>query len=233
MGRKKNKRRRKNQEQQQVIEKFQEKFELDKRSRKGTARAISRRRADVWEMMCQGVPMVEMAELLSVSRTTIFLDMRYWNDKVSGKMANIKNNPDAANIELGRTMKMLESVAENAFAEYSMSKSGNEKDKFLNTATRALAQKIRILQEAGYLPKAGVEINAKVEHGVSFAKRFGDDSALSQLDDPVSRHKILKVAEKVLKMANVLPETIEGEVVVKNPSIATEGETLVAVDDDQ
>lgn len=230
MGRKKNKRRRKNPEQQQVIEQFQKKFELDKRNRKGTARAISRRRSDVWEMMCQGVPMIEMAELLGVSRTTIFLDMRFWNDKVSGKMARIKDDPNAANVELGRTIKMLDSIAENAFAEYSMSKSGNEKDKFLNTATRALAQKIRILQESGYLPKAGVEINAKIEHGVSFAKRFGNDPHLSELDDPVSRHKILKTAEKIIKLAKI-PEVIEGEAIVKEP--AAEGEALIAVDDDQ
>ncbi len=82
-----------------------------------------------------------------------------------------------------------------------MARSGGEKAKFLDIATKTLSTKTRILQEAGYLPKAGIEIRTKIEHLPSFADRFGAESALSELDDATKRHKLLALAERFLRLS--------------------------------
>lgn len=87
----------------------------------------------------------------------------------------------------------------------------SEKAKFLDIATKTLSTKTRILQESGYLPKAGVEVRHRVEQLPTFADRFGDESALSALDNATSRHKLLSLAEKILRFSNVIdvPGTIK------------------------
>lgn len=346
---------------QQSIEEFRKKFELlDNRRKKNTARAIQRRRRDVWEMMCQEIPQTEMADLLNVARSTVALDVKYLKERASDRVRRMKESPACVNLELGNTVQKLDSLTAAAFMEYSMAKSGcligetkiwtnrgmvqiqdvkagdlvmvhdegcavtapvvelipkgkkpvyrlrtrhreivatgnhpflcdarggpkwvaleqltpsdrsansrvvgdkvfiatdpalvtsplilgelrrpfytepvisidphgeadvydievdhkghnfvangivvhnSEKAKFLDIATKTLSTKTRILQETGFLPKAGIEIRARVDKQPTFADRFGEDSPLTALDNPNSRHRLLGLAQKIIGLA--------------------------------
>ena len=195
--------------------------------RKHIPQAIMRRRHDVWEMMCQGIPRGEMAKVLNVCEGTIGGDIRFWRKKVAHRVARMKDETKAAHIELGLTVKKLDAIVEAAFQEYSTSKSGNEKDKFLNTAAKALATKTRILQETGFLPKAGIKIEASVTQEPSFADRFGPASPLATFDDPTSRHKVLAIAERLLRLAQA-QKPIDIDAVAKSvpvPQLPANGAT--------
>lgn len=195
---------------QASIDEFRKKFDqLDVRRKKHTAQAIERRRQDIWEMMCQEVPQTEMASLLGVARSTVALDVKFWREQVSERVGRIKDNPEYANIELGMTVQKLDALTAAAFQEYSMAKSGGEKAKFLDIATKTLSTKTRILQETGYLPKAGIEIRARVDHQPTFSARFGQDHPLAALDNANSRHRLLGLAEKILKVATEDANTID------------------------
>jgi hypothetical protein len=184
------------------IDEFRQKFEaLDNKRTKHTSQAIERRRQDVWEMMCQDIPQTEMAGLLSVARSTIALDVKFWKSKLAARVSRMKNNPDYADIELGMTVRKLDSVTALAFEQFSMAKSNGEKAKFLDIITKTLSTKTRIMQETGYLPKAGIEIRAKVERLSTFSERFGEESPLSALDNANSRHRLLGLAERIVKLS--------------------------------
>lgn len=214
-GKKKKKKKTKGKVSPEKLEEFRLRFKgLDNSRKKWTGQAIARRRADVWEMMCQGVSKSEMARILGVHRETIKLDVDFWKNSVAGRIEKMKDDPRYANVELGLTMKRLDTAVENAFQDYSLAKTIAEKDKCNNTVIKGLSTKTRILQESGILPKAGVETKVKIEHEVSFAQRFGPDSALSELDDPASRHKVLDIAARLLKLAET--PTIDADAIVKS-----------------
>lgn len=197
---------------QASIDEFKKKFdELEDKRKKGTAQAIERRRQDVWEMMCQDIPQTEMAQLLNVARSTIALDVKYLRERAAGRVQRMKEGQEFVNDELGMTIEKLDSVASAAFMEYSMAKSGGEKAKFLDIIAKTLSTKTRILQEAGFLPKAGIEIRTKVEKEITFADRFGDDSPLKALDNANSRHRLLGLAQKMLDLADRESNTIDVE----------------------
>jgi len=194
--------------------------------RKHIPAAIMRRRHDVWEMMCQGIPRGEMARILGVCENTIGGDVRYWRGRVESRIGRLKGDPQAVHTELGLTAQKLDSIAEAAFQEYSTAKTGNEKDKFLNTAAKALGLKTKILQETGFLPKAGIEIKAQVQHEASFADRFGPGSPLSTLDDPTSRHKVLAIASRLIRLAeNEKPIDVDAVVKKDVPQLPLNGGT--------
>lgn len=196
---------------QGAIDEFREKFDaLDNKRTKHTAQAIERRRHDVWEMMCEDIPQTEMAKLLNVSRATIALDVKYLKLQAARKVSRMKDDELHTNVELGTTIKKLDSLTAAAFQEYATAKSGGEKAKFLDIATKTLSTKTRILQESGYLPKAGVEVRHRIEQVPTFADRFGEESALSALDNATSRHKLLSLAERILKFSNVID--VDGKV---------------------
>lgn len=196
---------------QGAIDEFREKFDaLDDKRTKHTAQAIEKRRHDVWEMMCEDIPQTEMAKLLNVSRSLIALDVKYLKLRAAKRVSRMKDDELHTNVELGTTIKKLDSLTAAAFQEYATAKSGGEKAKFLDIATKTLSTKTRILQESGYLPKAGVEVRHRVEQLPTFADRFGDQSALAALDNATSRHKLLTLAEKIIKFSNVID--VKGEV---------------------
>lgn len=222
---------------QMSIDEFRKKFEkLDQRRKKHTNQAIERRRQDVWEMMCQNIPQTEMATLLCVARSTVALDVKYWKDRLARRMHRMKENITHANTELGLTIQKLDSVTAAAFQEYSMSRTAGEKSKFLEIATKTLSAKTRILQESGYLPKAGIEIRARVEKLPTFADRFGDTHPLAALDNATSRHKLLGLAEKILKLANTNgsnPIDIDGVVINSGPADLTKAIEIKSTDDEE
>jgi len=98
----------------------------------------------------------------------------------------------------------------------------SEKAKFLDIVTKTLSTKTRILQDAGFLPKAGIEIRTRIEKLPIFADRFGDESPLTALDNANSRHRLLSLAQKVLNLATTDANTID---VTVNPSDAPSGDT--------
>jgi len=194
---------------QASIDEFRKKFDdLDDRRKKGSSQAIERRRTDVWEMMCQDIPQTEMADLLTVTRSTIALDVKYLRDRAEKRVQRMKEGPEFVNSELGMTIQKLDSCTAAAFMEYSMAKSGGEKAKFLDIVTKTLSTKTRILQETGFLPKAGIEIRTRVERLPTFADRFGDDSPLAALDNPNSRHRLLGLAQKMISLAEQDANTV-------------------------
>lgn len=196
---------------QGAIDGFREKFEaLENKRTKHTAQAIEKRRHDVWEMMCEDISQTEMAKLLNVTRGTIALDVKYLKLRAAQRISRMKDDELHAHVELGTTIKKLDSVTAAAFQEYACAKSGGEKAKFLDIVTKTASTKIRILQESGVLPKAGVEVRHRVEQVPTFAERFGDESALAALDNATSRHKLLTLAEKIIKFSNVID--VKGEV---------------------
>lgn len=195
---------------QASISEFQKKFDdLEDRRKKGNTQAIERRRQDVWEMMCQDIPQTEMSQLLSVARSTIALDVKYLRDKAAARVRRLKEGAEFVNDELGMTIEKLDSVVAAAFMEYSLAKSAGEKAKFLDIITKTLSTKIRIEQETGFLPKAGIEIRTKIEKLPTFADRFGDDSPLKALDNANSRHRLLGLAQKMLDLSDREANTID------------------------
>lgn len=214
------------------VEEFRKKFELlDNKRKKHTAQAIERRRHDVWEMMCQELPQTEMADLLGVARSTVALDVKYWREKLAERVAKLKEDPSFVHTELGMTMQKLDSVVALAFEQFAVCKSGSEKAKFLDIVTKTLSTKTRLLQEAGYLPKAGIEIRAKVEKETSFAERFGEDSPLKKLDNPNSRHRLLSIAEKIIRLSEQEANTIDVEGVVREDPPTNDSTALVPFED--
>jgi len=221
MAKKKKKPSQKKKNTQASIDEFRQKFEqLENRRKKGTSQAIERRRCDVWEMMCQEIPQTEMANLLTVARSTIALDVKYLRDKAARRVQRMKEGPEFINNELGMTIQKLDAVVAAGFLEYSLGKSGSEKAKFLDIITKTLSTKTRILQDAGYLPKAGIEIRARVEKLPTFADRFGEDSPLAALDNANSRHRLLGLAQKILSLAEQDANTINVEGAVSVPAPA-------------
>lgn len=201
-----------------LLDEYRKKFEaLDNKRKKSNAQAIERRRQDVWEMMCEEIPQTEMANLLGVSRGTIALDVKYMKERGAIRVKEMRDKPDHANTEIGMTVQKLDAVTAAAFQSFATAKSGSEKAKFLDIVTKTLSTKTRILQETGYLPKAGIEIRAKVEREPTFAERFGDNSPLAALDNANSRHRLLGLAEKILRLAEQDANTIDVEGVVRKP----------------
>lgn len=185
-----------------LMNEYREKFNaLEDKRKKHTSQAIERRRHDVWEMMCQDIPRVEMAKLLGVSRGTIMIDIKYWKKKMGRSVTRMKDDPDAADLEAGLIRGKIDSVVAACFQEYSIAKSGSEKHKFLDLANKALSTKARILQESGYMRKAGIEVKHTMEKQITFADRLGPDSPLSELDNPTTRHKLLSLASQILQQA--------------------------------
>ena len=184
------------------IDEFRKKFDdLEVKRKKYTPQAVERRRQDVWEMMCQEIPQTEMASLLGVCRATVATDVKSWRERVANRVSQMKESVDHANTELGLTIQKLDSVTAAAFQEYSMARSGGEKAKFLDIATKTLSTKTRILQDTGYLPKAGIDIRTRIETVPTFAARFGDNHPLTALDDATQRHKLLGLAERIIRLS--------------------------------
>lgn len=196
------------------VEEFRQRFGPQPPSRKDQA-GIERRRQHVWEMFMEGVPQTVMADILHVTRQTISSDLDYMEKRAQGKTHAIKTNLNAAETDIGLTCDKLLSIAEEAMAQASQSQDPQDKDRYLNTAQRALMNYSKVRVETGIWPKAGVEIRQKVEHQVSFETRFGKDSKTKIMDNPAARRRILAVAEGILKlgMDQTEPVTVDAKVV--------------------
>jgi hypothetical protein len=164
-----------------------------------TEEGIARRREQVKEYMMRGVPKVVMAELLNVSCRTIHLDIAAIKERMGERIASTRSSGQKIDQEIGMITGQIEAVANAAMAEYAMAGAGAIKDRFLNTAAKALWIRARLLMETGVLPKAGDSVTVHNKTEVSFKERFGEANPLAALDDPVSRRKVLTAIEAVLR----------------------------------
>jgi hypothetical protein len=172
---------------------------------RGTEQGIARRRDQVREYLMRGVPKVVMAELLGVSRNTIHQDILEIKRSLGHQMESIRGDGAKVDQEIGTIAGQLATVANSAMSEYAMARTGAIKDRFLNTAAKAHWIRARLLMEVGVLPKAGEQISITSRTEVSFESRFGKESPLTALDDPVSRRKVLTAIENVLRTSTALP----------------------------
>lgn len=191
--------------------------------RKHTPAAIERRRQDVWELMCHDLPRSEMAKLLGVSTSLVKLDIKYWKQKGRKRISRMSEDPGFQDMQAGLIDQKIDSIIAAAFQEYSMAKSGNDKYKFLDMATKGTALKIRFLQESGYLKKAGIEVKHSLEKAPSFADRLGTDSPLSELDNATTRHRLLNLASQIIDQIGKGNTIIDVEAKVIDPPPASNG----------
>lgn len=172
---------------------------------RGTEAGIAKRREQVKEYLMRGVPKVVMAELLGVSRNTIHNDILEIKQRLGQRIGAIRGNADQVDQEIGMITGQLAAVASSAMSEYAMARAGPVKDRFLNTAAKAHWIRARLMMETGVLPKAGENVTITNRTEVSFESRFGKESPLTALDDPVSRRKVLTAIENVLRTSVALP----------------------------
>lgn len=171
--------------------------------RRGTREAIQRRREHVWKFYLEGTPQTVMAELLQVSRRTIYNDLEHMRTAAGAKLQAIKGNPEKIHQDLARTTSRLEYIADQALFQFDTTDNHSAKDRFLNTAIRAEWVASRLKMEAGVLPKAGEEIRIKSDSKVTFAARLGVEGAHLQkiFGDPARARKVLDAFESMTRQA--------------------------------
>jgi DNA-binding CsgD family transcriptional regulator len=163
-----------------------------------TEEGIAKRQEQVKEYLLRGVPKTVMAELLGVSRKTIFQDIRAIEERAGHQTRAIKGNPERTFQEVGMISGRLQAISDAAMSEYALSRTPAAKDRFLNIAIKAIWTRTRVLMETGVLPRAGEEIKVVHQASVTFANRFGPDNPLAVLDDSAARRKVLSALDTVL-----------------------------------
>ena len=163
---------------------------------------IAERREHVWKFMARRVPQTVMAELLGVSRRTIYDDVQWWKHQCQQHMERVKDNPDAAAADVGLTSLRLEGISQAALNDYELARTSQLKNLFLNTAIKAEKTRADMLVQTGYWPKAGEDVRIHQQIDATFTAKLGtigDDSPLRALDHADSRRKVLDAAELLLK----------------------------------
>lgn len=185
-----------------------------------TDEAISIRREHVRRFMARRVPQTVMAELLDVSRRTIYNDVQYWKKQSGDFVTAIKSNPEAANVDIGLTALRLEGVAQAAMSNYEIARTSQDKNQFLRTAIAAEGARSNLMINTGVLPKAGEELRIRQDINATFTAKLGENSPLAALDNPASRRKVLAVAEKLLRLSASKnnTEVIDAEVINIKPA---------------
>lgn len=206
------------------VEEFRQRFGPQPPFRKDQA-GIERRRQHVWEMFMEGVPQTVMADILHVTRQTISSDLDFMEKRAQGKTHKIKTDLTAAETDIGLTCDKLLSIAEEAMAQAAQSQDPQDKDRYFNTAQRALMNYSKVRVETGIWPKAGIEVRQKVEHQVSFETRFGKESKAKIMDNPAARRRILAVAEGLIKLGLEQNEPIPVEAKVVDSNTTAPGPT--------
>jgi len=162
---------------------------------------IQARREQVWKFLSRRVPQTVMAELLGVSRRTISTDVKWWKEQCQGYVKQLRENPKAADADIGMTAMRLEGMSQFAMHEAQLA-TGTLKNQFINTAIRAEETRSDLLIKTGGLPKAGEDIRVNHNIKATFAAQLGEDSPLATLDDPSSRRRVLSAAEQILRLTS-------------------------------
>jgi hypothetical protein len=163
---------------------------------------IAERREHVWKFMARRVPQTVMAELLGVSRRTIYEDVQWWKRQCQSHMELVKEDPQAAAADIGLTALRLEGISQAALNDYELARTAQMKNLFLNTAIKAEKTRGDLMVQTGFWPKAGEDIRIHQTMDATFTAKLGtvgDDSPLKALDQADSRRKVLDAAELLLK----------------------------------
>lgn len=163
---------------------------------------IAERREHVWKFMARRVPQTVMAELLGVSRRTIYEDVQWWKTQCQEHMERVKEDPQAAAADIGLTSLRLEGISQAALNDYELARTTQLKNLLLNTAIKAEKTRADVLVATGFWPKAGEDVRIHQHIDATFTAKLGtvsDDSPLRVLDSADSRRKVLDAAELLLK----------------------------------
>lgn len=185
---------------------------------------ISERREHVWKFLARRVPQTVMAELLDVSRRTIYEDVQWWKRQCTDHMARVKDDPESAAADIGLAALRLEGISQAALNDYELARTGQLKNNFLNTAIKAEKTRADMLVQTGFWPKAGEDIHIHQRIDATFTAKLGttDDSPLAVLDQADSRRKVISAAELILKLSaqrhkDAEAKKIEGTVIDVTP----------------
>jgi len=163
---------------------------------------IAERREHVWKFMARRVPQTVMAELLGVSRRTIYEDVQWWKRQCQEHLERVKDDPQAAAADVGLTALRLEGISQAALNDYELARTAQLKNLFLNTAIKAEKVRGDMMVQTGFWPKAGEDIRIHQQIDATFTAKLGsvgEDSPLKALDSADSRRKVLDAAELLLK----------------------------------
>jgi len=163
---------------------------------------IAERREHVWKFMARRVPQTVMAELLGVSRRTIYEDVQWWKQQCQEHMERVKEDPQAAAADIGLTSLRLEGISQASLNDYELARTAQLKNLFLNTAIKAEKVRADLLVQTGFWPKSGEDVRIHQQIDATFTAKLGsvgDDSPLRALDSADSRRKVLDAAELILK----------------------------------
>ena len=166
-----------------------------------TNEGIEERREHVWKFLARRVPQTVMAKILGVSRRTIASDVKFLKEQCKDFSHAIKNDPEAACMDIGLTALRLEGIAQAAMGDYELARTAQHKNLFLNTAIKAETARSSLLINTGVLPKAGEDVRVTHNLKATFAATMGEESPLSTLDQPDSRRKVLSAAKKILALS--------------------------------
>jgi hypothetical protein len=166
--------------------------------RRYTKRQIEQRRLGVWEMLCLGQPIGEIAKSYKVSERTIERDVAWWKERL-GRGVEALRDPENAAIDIGTAARKLDKIYEDSYVEYMASSNATVKVRLLQTAIHAIMSRQKMLADAGYLPRIGHERQETPQVQITFEQRFGKDAVETVFDDPSSRRKVLETAEALFK----------------------------------
>ena len=181
---------------------------------RNTQDGIAERRDHVWKFMARRVPQTVMAELLGVSRRTIYEDVQWWKQSCQDHVKRIQEDPDYAATDIGLTSMRLEGIAQAALNDYELARTGQLKNLCLNTAIKAEKTRADMMMQAGVWPKAGEDIRINHTVDATFTAKLGvqgENSPLIALDQPASRRKVMSAAELILKLATERKTKTEAE----------------------
>jgi len=187
------------------IEEFKQRFGGKINHRAKDHETIEKRRKMVWEMMQENLPATIMAKIIGVTRQTIASDLDFINTQNQEKAHQIKNSMKYTELDIGNTVAAFDYLYNLAVRDYNEAETGQDKERFLNSALKAKLARAKVYTDTGFWPKAGIEITQKVEHTMSFEAKFGQ---FAVMDDPAARRRIMAFVDNVEKNS-VNPEDIK------------------------
>jgi len=195
-----------------------------------TQDGIMERREHVQKFLARRVPQTVMAELLGVSRRTIYEDVQWLKRQQQQHVEQVKQDPEAASADIGLASMRLEGISQAALNDYELARTDQSKNNFLNTAIKAEKTRADMLMQTGVWPKAGEDIRVHNTLDATFTAKIGavsDDSPLKILDHADSRRKVLSAAETILKKGVEKQKRLQEERQAK--SLKNQSETVIDV----
>lgn len=178
----------------------------------------------VWEMLCCGFPLDEIAQKCHVSERTIQRDKSWWDERLGYNTQQLKD-PKHAAMDVGNTAAMLKQLYHDAYCAAITTNNDAFKQRYMETAGRMLVQRHKILADAGFLPKVGHDQEEQTAVKISFEARFGKDAPQAIFDNDKSRRRVL---EAVYASLDLGINPLDGGQPALPAPLAGEGEVIDA-----